>query len=406
MKPARSILVAALAIVPSLAHATNGNTPRTPALYPPHACMARVDRSVSPLFHFDVTIPFEDVTLTMDELVDSRTFQFFALCHDDHRLETLPNWIDEDDAMRALELGVIPALPDPSDVLDGNPHWQGGHDGAPDSCVQVINAERMKISCDATMDGVQWDTTGVPAGNYVIRGYTFAPAVNLWTSRLGVVQVADDDTVAPVVALTSPVYEPKAFQQSGFRILGCMGGPEGTTVTLSWAATSSTMLDDESAWTQFAELDAAAGEIDELLVPPESAIYLGLLVRGVAKAPDGTSWTGFAPGFITIYPGDDASDDPVLPPGPDACDVGGDTSGGLGDEGSSSSDGASGESSGTTTGGTPQDDGGTPGCGCVSSARARAVDPWALAFAIMLWRKRRRGGLAPAPSFVQECPRR
>ena len=394
----RTLLVGAtLLFVPSLAHATNGNTPRTPALYPPHACMARVDRSVSPLYHFDVTIPFEDVTLTMDELADSRTFQFFALCHDDHRLQTMPNWIDESDAMRALELGLIPELPPASDVLAGNPHW------APDDCVQVINAERMPISCDATMMGVQWDTTGVPAGNYVIRGYTFAPAVNLWTSRLGVVQVADDDTVAPLVALTSPVYEPKAFQQSGFRILGCMGGPEGTKVTLSWAATSSDMLDDESAWTQFAELDAAGGEIDELLVPPESAIYLGLLVRGVATAPDGTSWTGFAPGFITIYPGDDASDDPVLPPGPDACDVGGDTSGGLGDEGSSSS--SAGES---TSGGAPQDDGGdAPGCGCVSSARARAVDAWALAFVMMLWRRKRRpAALAPAPSFVQECARR
>ncbi|HWB73295.1 MAG TPA: hypothetical protein VG755_00040 [Nannocystaceae bacterium] len=393
----RTFLVGAtLLFVPSLAHATNGNTPRTPALYPPHACMARVDRSSSPLFHFDVTIPFEDVTLTMDELADSRTFQFFALCHDDHRLQTMPNWIDESDAMRALELGVIPELPPASDVLAGNPHW------APDECVQVINAERMPISCDATMMGVQWDTTGVPAGNYVIRGYTFAPAVNLWTSRLGVVQVADDDTVAPVVALTSPVYEPKAFQQSGFRILGCMGGPEGTTVKLSWAATSSTMLDDESAWTQFAELDAAAGEIDELLVPPESAIYLGLLVRGVATAPDGTHWTGFAPGFITIYPGDDASDDPVLPPGPDACDVGGDTSGGLGDEGSSSSSARESTSSGAPA----QEGGDAPGCGCVS-ARARAVDAWALAFVMMLWRRRRRpAALAPAPSFVQECARR
>jgi hypothetical protein len=384
----RCLCVLALAITPSIVHATNGNTPRTPALYPPHACMAHVDRSETPIFHFDVTIPFEDVTLTQDELGDSRTFQFFALCRDDHRLVQLPNWITMDDAMRALDLGLIPALPADDDVLTLASHWQ------PASCVQTINVTRMPISCEATGMGVQWDTTDVPAGNYVIRGYTFAPAANLWTTRLGVVQVGDDASLAPIVALTSPVYEPKAYQQSGFRILGCMGGPEGTMVTLAFAATTDDNLDDESAWTPFAELDAAKGEIDELLSPPESAIYQGLIVRGVARAPDGTSWTGYAPGFVTIYPGDDASDDPVLPPGPDYCEVGGDTSGGPGDEGTSS-----GGSSGET--GTEQDDGGAPGCGCV--ATPRRSDPWALLVVIAL---RRRARVARSPSFVQECARR
>ncbi len=399
--------LAAVALSGTPAHATNGSTPRTPALYPPHACMAHVDRSASPIYRFDVTIPFEDVALTEDELADSRTFQFFALCHDDHRITTLPNWIDEDDAMRSLEAGLVPELPPADEVLVGHPHWATGHDGAAGSCVQIINAERLPISCAATGPGVEWDTTGVPAGNYVIRGYTFAPAINLWTTRVGVVQVADDANVAPVAALTSPLFEPKAFQQSGFRILGCMGGPAGTTVTLAWAATSSASLDDESAWTPFAELDAAAGEIDELLVPPESAIYLGLLVRAVARAPDGTSWTGYAPGFITVYPGADASDDPVVPPGPDHCDVGGDTSGDPtygGSDASSTGDEPTGtgttdaEGSSSTTSG---EDEGTAGCGCVAAAEHGRG--W-LAFVVLLLRRRRR--VACAPSFVQECARR
>lgn len=363
------LVLLTILIVPFDARATNGATPRTPALYPPHACLTQIDRSVSTLLHFDVTIPFEDVSLTEDELVDSRTFQFFALCRDDHRLVDLPNWITVDDAMRALEAGLVPELPSGEDVLAGHPRWMPGHDGAPDSCVQIIGTERMPISCAATGDGVGWDTRAVPAGNYVIRGYTFAPAINLWTKRLGVVQIGDHAELEPVVALTSPVYEPKAYQQSGFRVLGCMGGPAGTMVTLSWAVTSDEALDDDAAWTPFADLDASQGEIDELLVPPESAIYSGLLVRGVARAPDGRSWTGYAPGFITVYPGGDASDEPELSPGPDYCDVGGDTS--RGPTGGSSS-GSSGESSATrgqseTTGNDVEQSATTDGCGCVVS---------------------------------------
>jgi MYXO-CTERM domain-containing protein len=384
--------LAAVAVlrIASTAHATNGNTPRTPALFPPHACVSHVDRSVDAQLHFDVTIPFEDVSITPDELPDSRTFQFFALCHDDHRLQLLPNWISDDDAMRALELGIIPALPDPSDVLDGNPHWAQGHDGAEGSCVQTINAERMPISCAATSGGVDWDTTSVPAGNYVIRGYTFAPAINMWTTRYGVVQVADDDAVAPVVGLFSPLFNPTAYQQSGYRVVGCMGGPVGTTVTLSWAATSSDALDDEASWTSFAELDAAAGEIDELLVLPESAIYLGLIVRGVARAADGATWTGYAPGFITVLPGDDASDPPELGPGADHCDVGGDSSGGVPDGGGdATTSGGAGSSSDAGTSGVGEHESDTPGCGCRAERAAPRPLLAALVGLLLVLRRRR-----------------
>jgi hypothetical protein len=397
----------ALLLVTGDAAATNGSVPRTPALFPAHACLAHVDRSVDPSFHFDVTIPFEDVGLTEDELDDSRTFQFFALCHDDHRLQDLPNWIDEGDATRALGAGLIGELPAASDVLAGNPHWASGHDGGASSCVQRINAERAPISCAATMDGFEWDTTAVPAGNYVIRGYTFAPAINLWTTRYGVVQVADDASVAPAVGLFSPLYNPTAYQQSGYRVVGCMGGPEGTVVTLSWAPTSATTLDDDATWTSFAELDAAAGEIDELLLPPESAIYLGLIVRGVARAPDGRTWTGYAPGFITVLPGDEASDAPELLPGADHCAVGGDTSGGLPDggedEGSSdtsapdtgtSTSGTDGTSSGGSDEAPPDDD--VAGCGCRAAAGQRGWARVLLASVLVLLRRRRTRHAIPA----------
>ncbi len=311
-----------------MASAANGNQPRTPPIYPAHPCLAIVDRDVDPIWRMSVAIPYEDTTLTEDELPDSRTFQFFALCRDDVRQVRLPNWIVRSDAERALDAGIVAELPTPEQVLAEAARFRVGHDGAPGSCVQAIvpETDRVPISCAATSEPVAWDTTGVPAGNYVVRGYTFAPAPNLWTPRLGVVQVVDGiDHVGAVAALTSPVYDARAFQEAGYRVQGCMAGPDGTTVELSWTSTATPDLDDETAWHVFATLDAKMGEIDELLFPPADAVYHGLLVRAIARDPGGAEWIGHAPGFITVYPGDGSSDEPALPPGPDHCGVGGDT---------------------------------------------------------------------------------
>jgi len=359
----RWALTACIAAAPVLAHAANGNIPRTPPVFPPHACLGVVDRSVDPVFAFKVGIPFEDAMLTDDELPDSRTFEFFGLCHDDPRGVVLPNWVRMDDAERALAAGNIDALPDASDVLDGHPSWTTGHDGAA-SCVQTTG-ERVPITCAATEDGLAWDTTGVPAGNYVIRGYTFSPPTNLWTPRSGVVQVHDGMPL-PVVAFASPIYDAKVFQASGYRVRGCMGGPAGTRVTLAWAAIADLDMDDPSVWTDFAELDAGDGAFEVLLVPPESAIYAGLVLRGTASADVGAPWVGYAPGLLTIYPGDEASDDPEVPPGPDRCEVGEEPTAGL--ELPETTDGSS--DGGDTAGDDSAQDDSSQGDGCGCRARA------------------------------------
>lgn len=364
--PAQRAMVVCLALgsVPTIAAAANGNQPRTPPIYPPHACLAIVDREVDPIWRMSVAIPYEDTTITADELPDSRTFQFFALCHDDVRHVLLPNWVARSDAQRALDAGIVPELPDPEQVLREATHWRGGHDGAAESCVQAIVPDdaRVPISCAATADPIAWDTTGVPAGNYVVRGYTFAPVANLWTPRLGVVQVVDGmDELRPVAALTSPVYDARAFQQAGYRVTGCMGGPPGTTVELAWASTAAPDLDDDGAWTVFATLDAADGVIDERLVPPVEAVYLGLLVRAVARDEAGHSWIAHALGFITVYPDDGMSDDPKLPAGPDHCGVGGDSSGGTASSQADTSSTGDVTSGGSDAGSAADDH---SGCGC------------------------------------------
>src|SRR5688572_16684710 len=212
-------IVTALLLAPAIAHGSNAATPRTPPVFKLQACLSVVDRSVDPVFHLDFAIPYEDQLLTEDEPADARRFQFFALCRDHDAQETLPSWIALADAEAALAAGAIDELPPEQDVLADHPAW-------PSACVQPMNAadDRIPITCDATAGGLDFDTTGMPAGNAIVYGYTHAPALNLWTPRAGLLRVTDGDDAAidPVVSLMSPLHEATAYTGSGYRILGCM----------------------------------------------------------------------------------------------------------------------------------------------------------------------------------------
>lgn len=381
-----SLVVLAAFVLPTVAYAANGTMPRTPVLYPPHACLTIVDRSIDATTEIAVHLPFEDVGLTEDELPDSRRVSYVGLCRDHSRIEALPNWVTVDDAERALAAGIIDAMPPADEVLQTAPLWQRD-DGEP--CIVAMVDERVPISCDATVDGITWDTTGAPAGNYVVRSQTFAPPVNQWTQRSGVVQIHDGE-VLPVATLMSPGNDAKAFLGSGYRVLGCMAGPPGTTVSLQWASTAAD-LDDDASWTELASLDACAGEIDMVFVPPESTVYLGLLLRAVATAPDGRTWTGYAPSFFTVYPGDEASDEPEQPVPPDHCEAGDDGVGApLVD--ACEPDGSSSGSSGGSSSGAEAGADGPGGCGCRADDTPRPVVAHALVglLAVIARMRRRR----------------
>ncbi len=375
----------ALALAPSVAYAANGNMPRTPALFPPHECLTVVDRTRDATLDFAVHIPFEDTMITEDELADSRTFSFFALCRDPGPLAVLPNWIAWDDVDRSIAAGILEAPPTQDEVLLEAPAWSIGH-ATDERCAHDMTGTRTPISCAATMDGVTWDTTDVAPGNYVIRGYTFAPASNLWTERTGVVQV-NDGAVLPVASLLSPTYDAQAYLDDGYRVIGCMDGPPGTTVTLQWASTFADDLEDDAAWTTFAELDAAEQVIDlQFMMPPETEL-LGVMVRAVARGPDGAQWIGHAPGFVTVYPGDGESDDPEVSAPPDHCMAGGDTSGGFPDTTTGDASSSSGDSTDTSTS-LAQDDGGGSGCGCAPVRGRSWSQSWSLVLLFALRRCR------------------
>lgn len=368
-------LAAWLLAVPGLALAANTGKPRVPPSFLGSACIEVVDRSVDPVWRFDVGIPFEDTILTADEPPDGRTFQFFALCRQPGPLETLPPWISAADAEVAAMFDPTVEPPAPGEPLDESATWQG--------CVQPITsaAERMPISCEATTEGAQWDATGVPAGAWAVWGYTYEPVQSLWTPRDGVVRVIDGDdaSAGPAVAFAWPLTEVDAGLQAGVRVAGCVSGMPGTTVTVSWAAAAALSDQGDAAWQVIAELPDPGADFELAFVPPAEAEYEAVFLRAEAVDPQGRSFTAFTRERIVFLSGCDA------PTGgarslPDDCAVGSGSppvpegtrdGGGCEGEGSGGLDESAGEAStgqpastGATETGAPAAEGEPDGCGC------------------------------------------
>jgi hypothetical protein len=362
----RVALVTVALAWPGSAAAANGATPRTPPVFGEPPCLTVVDRSVDAVLPVAVGLPWEDAIVTEDELADSRTLQLFAACRPERAGDRLPAWIRASDAARALEAMLIPELPDDDAVLETASAWASGHDARGPCVIPLVAAEaRLPLTCAAVEPGVEWDTSTVPAGAYAIYGYTFEPAVNLWTRRRGVVVVVDDaGDPPPVAALLSPDREATVYESSSVALEGCAVGSGGATVQLAWAPVTAPDLADEAAWTPFAELEVAADPTAFAVDfhPPPQAAGQALVVRARASDAAGRAWTDFATGTLLVYPGAGRSDAPLGPLVPDVCG----TAAGSGE----SSDDAP-----------PSDPAGASACGCDAprGPLAWALLAWALA---------------------------
>lgn len=381
-------------------HAANTNKTRVAPAFWGEQCIVTVDRDEDPEAWIGLAIPFEDSNLTEDELPDSRRFQFFALCQDHPVEQDLPNWVSLEDAQRSLDMEIIGELPDDADVLETASEWDvPGHDGEDDSCIIAMNGpdERVPITCEATVDGFVWDTTGAPAGNYVVRSYTFEPEQNLWARRPGLVRVLDGaDDPGPAVTITAPRRKGTSYEQPGIIVTGCAAGAEGSTITLEFAEAAAVAEGDDSAW-RVAQEFTLEDEWEVLFVPPQDTVYKALYLRATATDPSGRTWVAHADHEIVVLPdcGEAQGSEPAsiadgcgavpqdyLPPGPlveqprecdfdpgddddddDDADTGGEDVGEDAGEGSSDDGEADG---GNADGG----DGGDDGCGCRSATPA------------------------------------
>lgn len=355
----------------SAAHAGNGPEPRTEIDWSGAACMTIVDRSEDAVAHLDYGIPMEDTELTADEVEDSRRFQFFGFCRALDPQSDLPRWITWADVERAREVGIAPPRVNASNVMETDREWAG--------CWHRINADddRRPITYAEAAQGIDWDTTDLAPGNYVIEGYTWEPPLNIWSSRAGVIKVVDDPDPAlsePAVAVTNT--EEVIDQSETVTLEGCVSAEEGSTLTLSWGVPAG-----EVTWHPFVEDEAVTGESFAVeFGPPEQAVGLGVMIRVDITDPSGRSYTHYMRDLVYVL-GD---------PYPPECE--GNVFGGGGCDGTSSSGGSeTGDVDATSTGaatstgtgpgqgagedsdGGNQADADTGGCaGC----RTQNPDPW------------------------------
>lgn len=375
---------------PTTAIAGNGLHPRTPVVWEDGtACMTVVDRSADSILQFDYAIPFEDTDVGEDEVADSRTHQFAAFCRDKDPQTVLPNWFAWADVEAAgmLPLDVDPDEVPPSNVLDLSDEWAG--------CWTRIteDADRRPITEAAAAEPVVWDTTGIPAGSYVVYGYTYEPAFNVYVRRPGVVKVVDDPTLSasgPAAAITTK--EQNLYKNEETTIEGCVSAMEGSTVSGYWA-----VAEQDPTWVPFIEDEPISeGALALPFLPPEEAAGETSMIRIDVTDPMGRTHTAYMAELIIV----------LLQEGPGDCDEGGGSfisdpncdNADDGGSGSGEDDGTAGEDDGTTGGddgpmettGSGADGGDDDGKGC--SIGSRSFGPGLglglLGLGLLGWRRR------------------
>ncbi len=379
-------LLAAL-LAPASAMASNGTKPRIPVDWTGAPCMTVVDRSADPVLHLPYMVSQDDVDLTPDEVEDSRTHQFFAFCRARDPQTFLPRWITQADIDRAAAVGAAPDMVDPEDVFETNTAWE--------DCWFRINADddRRPITQAQAAMGIDWDTSGVPAGTYVVEGYTWEPALNIWSPRPGVVKVVDDtDLAASGPALAIENNEEVLNKNEPVTIHGCVSAMEGSTVSAHWGK-----AEPEVEWVPFVEGDPVSGESFAVeFLPPEELAGESAMIRVDVTDPMGRSYTHYMRELVIVLgtegPGSCTEEGGGFIGGA-GCGDSGTSEGSGGSEAGSVGDETAGTSAGSSSGPVGQDgggdDGGSQGCGCRSAGSGAPVGAGLLLLGLAGLRRRR-----------------
>ncbi len=344
------------------AAASNGTKPRIAVDWTNAACLTIVDRSVETNLHLTYTVVQDDTELTPDEVDDSRTHQFFGLCRSRDPQSFLPRWITQADIDRAAAVGAAPPMIDPEDVFETSTEWA--------DCWYRINGddERVPITMAAAAAGVDWDTSTVPAGTYVVEGYTWEPALNIWSGRTGVVKVVDGPSLAssgPALSVSNT--EEVLHKNEPVTITGCVSAMEGSTITAYWG-----LAELDVSWQAFIEDDPVSGDSFALeFSPPEELTGEAAMIRVDITDPMGRSYTNYMRELVIVLgtegPGSCMDEGGFI--GGAGCGdsgTGADTSGGAASSGGDETAGSAGTSAGP--GGQDGDGGGGgKGCGCQAS---------------------------------------
>ncbi|MEM9457813.1 MAG: hypothetical protein AAGF11_26780 [Myxococcota bacterium] len=343
--------------------------------------MTIVDRSVTATVHLEYAVPMEDTELTDDELEDSRTHQFFGFCRGLDPQVYLPRWITQADVDRATDMGIAPGNIEPANILESNTDLAG--------CWHRINADddRRPITFAAADEGLDWDTTDLAAGNYLIEGYTWEPPLNIWSSRTGVIKVVDNpDPAASAPALGINNTEEVLDLGDTVTIEGCVSAEQGSTLTAYWA-----LPEGEATWRPFIENDPVPGETFAVeFDPPEEAEGEPVMIRVDVTDPSGRRYTNYMRDLLYVL------GEPDLPDCEEenvfvaaGCD---ETGSETGTSGTSTGHVDPTSGMGTTTSGPGQDGGDDAGGACGGCrVRDRGAPAWAGLLLLSLMGRRRRG---------------
>ncbi|MCY0994948.1 hypothetical protein OV203_47920 [Nannocystis sp. ILAH1] len=292
-----SLTLVGVVVAPLAASAANGLEPRTPVAWPDSTpCLTVVDRQQEVMLHLAYGVPYEDVDVTVDEVADSRRHQFVAFCRDHSREEFLPIWLTwKDVEAAAAKMLVDPMLVEDDAVLETSSVWQ--------DCWFPITPDdaRRPITFAEARKGVDWDTTALPAGAYVVQGYTWEPAVNIYSQRPGVVHVVDGldlAAVGPAAAVTTTL--DFTFAEDTYAIDGCTRALPGSTLSVYWSITGTGGLD----WKLYSEDVPVEGESFSLqFLPPPETSGRTVALRVDVTDPMQRTFSAYPLNLLTVLPG-------------------------------------------------------------------------------------------------------
>jgi hypothetical protein len=295
----RPIAIAALVVLaPTTTWAANQMRPRTAAIFEDTPCIMTVDKAVDdPRLHFEYAVGFDDIDLTEEELLDSRTMQFLAFAEQRWNF-ALPNWINQSDFDRAEAngdiTGMIPYTDD--DILEKTTLW------SPDAWVRITPDDaRVPITMDQAAMGFDWDITDVHVGSWMIAAYTFEPELNKWSVRQGAVRIEDSSTPdaqpGPTVFLQDAESQ-LAEVDVPYAVTGCIHAEAGSTYTASYGPIEGI---GEPMWMPFVtNASVVNGELALDFVPDEMANDSSIKVRVEVTEPSGGSFTAYNPQPIEV----------------------------------------------------------------------------------------------------------
>jgi MYXO-CTERM domain-containing protein len=303
MTHARSVVVitGALSLLATHdAHAANGNRPRTPVVWTAGECATIVDQSQSPILSLEYTVAVEEDpdARTEDEVDDSRTHQFFAMAQQD--IGAMPVWISQADIDRAAQVDpevVALGNVDPEEILESGSRFPAG------TWVRITPDDaRVPITFAQAAMGVDWDTTGVAPGTYVVWGYTWEPLLNLWVHRPGFVKViasaAEAAAAGPSIALLAS--EATLEAGSPFTVPGCADVEPGSTVTLEWGEPVGTTIPQWVVAIEDEPIDD--GALALAFVPPDEAANKSIRLRATVTDAQGRSYVAYTTKVLAVLP--------------------------------------------------------------------------------------------------------